>query len=297
MPLHHHRTIDSVTGAAGGGDGVGPGAPRNLPITIPKWCGKWAVGMDEFKEGVVGAKSRNIANLRGKLPEWVRLPPAVTVPFGSFEKVRVMWGWFSSLALMQIYFDCGCAHYVLLSDGTITSPGARGRCQRRSEARARLDSAAPQGPAEAAAVRPEQQWQRLRERRRQQVRGACVVAGALPRARYADPGSRGAARAAGRKDGRGGHPRAGHRGALGRGAGGPEGRVGQQVQRPRVLQPAQVRHRRRRRAHGRLRHAGRARALRFRHPHEEPADQRLLRGESGSWFVCFTVSTLSAPPP
>lgn len=79
-----------MTGAAGGGDGVGPGAPRNLRITIPKWCGKWAVGMDEFKEGVVGAKSRNIANLRGKLPEWVRLPPAVTVPFGSFEKVRVM---------------------------------------------------------------------------------------------------------------------------------------------------------------------------------------------------------------
>ena len=43
--------------------------------------------MDEFKEGTVGAKSRNLANLRGKLPDWVRLPPAVTVPFGSFEKV------------------------------------------------------------------------------------------------------------------------------------------------------------------------------------------------------------------
>lgn len=70
------------------GDKAQPGAPRNLRITIPKWCGKWAVGMDEFKDGVVGAKSRNLANLRGKLPDWVQLPPAVTVPFGSFEQVR-----------------------------------------------------------------------------------------------------------------------------------------------------------------------------------------------------------------
>ena len=46
--------------------------------------------MAEFKEGVVGAKSRNIANLRGKLPDWVRLPPAVTVPFGSFEAVSIV---------------------------------------------------------------------------------------------------------------------------------------------------------------------------------------------------------------
>ncbi|KAI8477159.1 MAG: R1 protein [Monoraphidium minutum] len=79
-------TIDSLSGVAAGLGGPAPGAPRNLRITIPKWCGKWAVGMDEFKEGVVGAKSRNIANLRGRLPEWVKLPAAVTVPFGSFEK-------------------------------------------------------------------------------------------------------------------------------------------------------------------------------------------------------------------
>lgn len=75
-----------MSGAAAGA--AAPGAPRNLRISIPKWCGQWAVGMDEFKDGVVGAKSRNLANLRGKLPDWVKLPPAVTVPFGSFEKVR-----------------------------------------------------------------------------------------------------------------------------------------------------------------------------------------------------------------
>ena len=32
-----------------------------MKVKVPKWCGKWVVGMDEFKEGVVGAKSKNIA--------------------------------------------------------------------------------------------------------------------------------------------------------------------------------------------------------------------------------------------
>ena len=34
---------------------------RKLRITIPKWCGKWVVGMDSFADGVVGAKSKNLA--------------------------------------------------------------------------------------------------------------------------------------------------------------------------------------------------------------------------------------------
>jgi hypothetical protein len=45
--------------------------------------------MSDFKDGVVGAKSKNLANLRGKLPDWIKLPPAVTVPFSSFEQVGV----------------------------------------------------------------------------------------------------------------------------------------------------------------------------------------------------------------
>ena len=28
---------------------------------IPRWCGKWVVGMDGYKDGVVGAKSKNLA--------------------------------------------------------------------------------------------------------------------------------------------------------------------------------------------------------------------------------------------
>ncbi len=34
---------------------------RKLKISIPKWCGKWVVSMDEYKDGVVGAKSKNLA--------------------------------------------------------------------------------------------------------------------------------------------------------------------------------------------------------------------------------------------
>jgi hypothetical protein len=34
---------------------------RQMTVKVPKWCGKWVVSMDEFKEGVVGAKSENLA--------------------------------------------------------------------------------------------------------------------------------------------------------------------------------------------------------------------------------------------
>ena len=34
---------------------------KQMVVKVPKWCGKWVVGMDDFKEGVVGAKSKNIA--------------------------------------------------------------------------------------------------------------------------------------------------------------------------------------------------------------------------------------------
>ena len=49
-------------------------------------CGKWAVPMSEYKDGVVGAKSKNLAALRGELPEWIALPSSVTLPFGCFEE-------------------------------------------------------------------------------------------------------------------------------------------------------------------------------------------------------------------
>ena len=73
-----------------------------LKISVPKWPGKWVVGMDEYKDGVVGAKSKNLAGLRGKLPDWIALPPSVTLPFGCFEEVRV-------LVCASV---CACVKYV-----------------------------------------------------------------------------------------------------------------------------------------------------------------------------------------
>lgn len=34
---------------------------KQMTVKVPKWCSKWVVSMDEFKEGVVGAKSKNLA--------------------------------------------------------------------------------------------------------------------------------------------------------------------------------------------------------------------------------------------
>jgi alpha-glucan,water dikinase len=95
--------------AEGGGAAGGPGAAadnnngsgsssdgRAPQLSIgeaPKWCGKWALTMDQFLDGVVGAKSKNLAAMRelsregGPLPADVAaFPPAVTVPFGAFEQ-------------------------------------------------------------------------------------------------------------------------------------------------------------------------------------------------------------------
>lgn len=35
----------------------------------------------------VGAKSRNISYIKGKLPSWIGIPTSVALPFGVFEKV------------------------------------------------------------------------------------------------------------------------------------------------------------------------------------------------------------------
>ncbi|GIL92123.1 hypothetical protein Vretimale_14920 [Volvox reticuliferus] len=59
---------------------------KGLKIEVPTWCGRWVVGMDEYNDGVVGAKSKNLAKLRGRLPPNIHLPASVTLPFGCFEQ-------------------------------------------------------------------------------------------------------------------------------------------------------------------------------------------------------------------
>ena len=62
----------------------GPGARAAL---TPRKFTKYAVTLDEFNERIVGGKSCHQARLRGHLPESIRLPASVALPFGVFEKV------------------------------------------------------------------------------------------------------------------------------------------------------------------------------------------------------------------
>lgn len=63
---------------------------RNLQVERPRFGGRWAVGIDAFAPGVVGAKSKNTAALRGRLPADVRLPASVAIPFGAFEETLAL---------------------------------------------------------------------------------------------------------------------------------------------------------------------------------------------------------------
>ncbi|XP_058192973.1 alpha-glucan water dikinase, chloroplastic-like isoform X2 [Rhododendron vialii] len=59
----------------------------SLKLVRKKFGGKYAISSEEFTNEMVGAKSRNIAYLKGKVPSWVGIPTSVALPFGVFEKV------------------------------------------------------------------------------------------------------------------------------------------------------------------------------------------------------------------
>ncbi len=46
---------------------------------------EWAVPREEFSREILGGKSNNLNILLGKLPDWMKLPMSMAVPFGSFE--------------------------------------------------------------------------------------------------------------------------------------------------------------------------------------------------------------------
>lgn len=59
----------------------------SLRLVKKKFGGRFAISSQEFTNEMVGAKSRNIANLNGKVPSWIGIPTSVALPFGVFEKV------------------------------------------------------------------------------------------------------------------------------------------------------------------------------------------------------------------
>ncbi|GKC75883.1 alpha-glucan water dikinase 1, chloroplastic isoform X1 [Tanacetum coccineum] len=64
---------------------VGPSP--TIQLVKKQFNGKYAISSEEFTSEMVGAKSRNIAYLKGKVPSSVGIPTSVALPFGVFEKV------------------------------------------------------------------------------------------------------------------------------------------------------------------------------------------------------------------
>lgn len=62
---------------------------RTSSLTIVKkdFAGRFAIVSEEFTNEMVGAKSRNLSYLKGKVPSWIGIPTSVALPFGVFEKV------------------------------------------------------------------------------------------------------------------------------------------------------------------------------------------------------------------
>ncbi|KAG6654998.1 alpha-glucan water dikinase, chloroplastic isoform X2 [Carya illinoinensis] len=61
-------------------------SPR-VTLVRKQFSGRYAISSEEFTSDMVGAKSRNISYLKGKVPSWIGIPTSVALPFGVFEKV------------------------------------------------------------------------------------------------------------------------------------------------------------------------------------------------------------------
>lgn len=59
----------------------------SISLVKKQFAGRYAISSEEFSSEMVGAKSRNIAYLKGKVPSWVGIPTSVALPFGVFERV------------------------------------------------------------------------------------------------------------------------------------------------------------------------------------------------------------------
>ncbi len=70
--------------------GVPPPAKMVRPqrsLARPPSAREYAIPEDAFEASTVGAKSRNLKRLRGRLPEWIHVPTAIALPYGVCERV------------------------------------------------------------------------------------------------------------------------------------------------------------------------------------------------------------------
>ncbi|KAK9675652.1 hypothetical protein RND81_11G021500 [Saponaria officinalis] len=83
--LYTEVNKSELKGASSGDTSDGP--PPSLSLVKKNFGGNYAITSDEFTNDMVGAKSRNIAYLKGRVPSWVGVPTSVALPFGVFEEV------------------------------------------------------------------------------------------------------------------------------------------------------------------------------------------------------------------
>ncbi|MCL7029689.1 hypothetical protein MKW94_003641, partial [Papaver nudicaule] len=63
------------------------GSLPSISLVKKQFAGRYAISSEEFTSEMVGAKSRNISYLKGKVPSWVGIPTSIALPFGVFEEV------------------------------------------------------------------------------------------------------------------------------------------------------------------------------------------------------------------
>ncbi|KAJ7943678.1 Alpha-glucan water dikinase, chloroplastic [Quillaja saponaria] len=63
------------------------GSVPSISLIRKQFSGRYAISSEEFNSEMVGAKSRNISYLKGKVPSWIGIPTSVAIPFGVFENV------------------------------------------------------------------------------------------------------------------------------------------------------------------------------------------------------------------
>ena len=73
-------------GASAGGIGAAMERPR--AACPSNGASSWAVTRcPRPSSDIVGSKSRNLQDLRGRLPDWINLPASVALPFCTFDAV------------------------------------------------------------------------------------------------------------------------------------------------------------------------------------------------------------------
>ncbi|KAJ4808981.1 Glucan water dikinase [Rhynchospora pubera] len=78
---------ESELSGSSSADKQGDNSSPSITLAKKKFMGKYAISAEEFTNDTVGAKSRNISYLKGKVPSWIGIPTSVALPFGVFEEV------------------------------------------------------------------------------------------------------------------------------------------------------------------------------------------------------------------